>query len=147
MTDVYGRFSSLVPTGTPDALFRELEDVIDRLVGVKLFTCSRFDLKAGKAERIYTNNAEAYPLTGLKDIVPNRWTRIVLDNRRPFLATDIEGVRHVDGRAKSQGFYLFMVRKNVPHAFNIGGQERAAIIKNNSGPSIWNDVFEASQRI
>ena len=95
MTDVYGRFSSLIPTGTPSALFHELEGMIDSLVGVRLFTCSRFDLKAGKAERIYTNDAEAYPLTGLKDIVPNRWTRTVLDNRRPFLATDIEGVRDV----------------------------------------------------
>ena len=95
MTDLYNRFSSLLPTGTPDVLFQELEGIIDRLVGVRLFTCSRFDLEAGKAERIYTNNAAAYPLTGLKDIVPNRWTRIVLDSRRPFLAGQIEELRDV----------------------------------------------------
>lgn len=95
MTDVYNRFTSLVPTGTSDVLFRELEGIVDRLVGVQLFTCSRFDLQAAKAERIFTNNAEAYPLTGLKDIVPNRWTRTVLDGRQPFLAEDIEGLRDV----------------------------------------------------
>ena len=95
MTDVFGRFTSLIPTGTPEVLFGELQGIVDRLVGVQLFTCSRFDLQAGKAERIFTNNAEAYPLTGLKDIVPNRWTRTVLDGRQPFLAEDIEGLRDV----------------------------------------------------
>ncbi|WP_341366465.1 hypothetical protein [Yoonia sp. BS5-3] len=60
-----------------------------------LFTCSRFDLDAGQAERIYTSDELAYPLTGLKDIVPNRWTKTVLDGRDPFLSETVEGLRDV----------------------------------------------------
>ena len=88
-------FADLVPTAGPDTLFRALHTLCDDIVGVKLFTCSRFDLKAGQAERIYTSDAQAYPLTGLKDIVPNRWTGIVLDERRPFVSSSIEGLRDV----------------------------------------------------
>lgn len=80
---------------TPEELFRHLEEMCRALVGVKLFTCSRFDLAARTAERIYTSNEEAYPLTGMKEIVPNRWTDIVLDRREPFLAESIEELRDV----------------------------------------------------
>ena len=82
-------------TATPEDLFRRLEDMCGALVGVKLFTCSRFDLAARTAERVYTSDEEAYPLTGLKQIVPNRWTDIVLDRREPFLAESIEELRDV----------------------------------------------------
>ena len=76
-------------------MFAALHRLCDELVGTRLFTCSRFDLQAGQAERVYTSDAVAYPLTGLKDIVPNRWTSIVLDQKRPFLSPDIKGLRDV----------------------------------------------------
>ncbi|MDE0210304.1 MAG: GAF domain-containing protein, partial [Boseongicola sp.] len=82
-------------TAAPEELFRHLEDMCRALVGVKLFTCSRFHLAARTAERVYTSDEEAYPLTGLKEIVPNRWTDIVLDRREPFLAESIEELRDV----------------------------------------------------
>jgi GAF domain-containing protein len=88
-------FACAMPTATPASLFGLLNRICDDLVGVRLFTCSRFDLRAGQAERVYTNDPAAYPLTGLKEIVPNRWTGIVLDERRPFLSTHIDGVRDV----------------------------------------------------
>lgn len=88
-------FARAMPTATPASLFALLNRIFDDLVGVRLFTCSRFDLRAGQAERIYTNDPDTYPLTGLKEIVPNRWTGIVLDERRPFLSTHIDGVRDV----------------------------------------------------
>lgn len=88
-------FAHRLPDATPTELLGALHQLCDETVGVKLFTCSRFDLAAGKAERIYTNNDEAYPLTGLKNIVPNRWTQIVLDEKRPFVSSTIEGLRDV----------------------------------------------------
>ncbi len=95
MDDLTDEFDARAPKAAPEELFRRLEDMCRALVGVKLFTCSRFDLAAGTAERIHTSDEEAYPLTGLKDIVPNRWTGIVLDRREPFLATRIEELRDV----------------------------------------------------
>ncbi|MXY33436.1 MAG: GAF domain-containing protein [Boseongicola sp. SB0676_bin_33] len=95
MDDLLDEFEAGGPKAAPEDLFRRLEAMCRALVGVKLFTCSRFDLAAGVAERIYTSDEEAYPLTGLKEIVPNRWTGIVLDRREPFLATTIEELRDV----------------------------------------------------
>lgn len=94
MDDALQRFTQAVALG-PTAPFAALHTFCDETIGARLFTCSRFDLVAGQAERIYTSDAEAYPLTGLKEIVPNRWTGIVLDERRPFLATGIEELRDV----------------------------------------------------
>jgi hypothetical protein len=89
------QFAAIVPTASSDQLFAEIHRVCDALVGVKLFTCSRFNLASGNAKRIYTSNETAYPLTGLKDIVPNRWTEIVLDARAPFLAQSITDLRDI----------------------------------------------------
>lgn len=95
MDDLLNDFDAHQHTAPPEELFRRLEDMCRALVGVRLFTCSRFDLAARVAERVYTSDEEAYPLTGLKDIVPNRWTDIVLDRREPFLAASIEELRDV----------------------------------------------------
>lgn len=95
MDDAILKFANLLPTARPAELFAALHRLCDDAVGVKLFTCSRFDLDAGKAERIYTSDAKAYPLTGLKDIVANRWTSIVLDEKRAFVSSGIEGLRDV----------------------------------------------------
>ena len=95
MDDIVQTFAERLPDATPDELFAGLHELCDATLGVRLFTCSRFDIAAGKAERIYTSDDDAYPLTGLKDIVPNRWTRIVLDDRQPFLSETIEGLRDV----------------------------------------------------
>lgn len=95
MVEDLTHFAALAGTSGPDALFAELHRMCDSAVGAALFTCSRFDLKAGQAERIYTSDPAAYPLTGLKDIVPNRWTKTVLDGRQPFLSESIEGLRDV----------------------------------------------------
>lgn len=95
MDDVIHKFAGKVSEAEREDLFPMLHQLCDDLVGVRLFTCSRFDLEAGQAERIYTNDAAAYPLTGVKDIVPNRWTDIVLDQKKSFLARNIEELRDV----------------------------------------------------
>ncbi len=107
MGDAIDDFARAMPTASPATLFAIVNRIFDELVGVRLFTCSRFDLCAGQAERVYTNDPDAYPLTGLKEIVPNRWTGIVLDERRPFLSTHIDGVRDVfPDHAKIEGLGL-----------------------------------------
>jgi hypothetical protein len=68
-----------MPTAPPEFLFALLNAGLDKLVGVRLFTCFRFDLSTGQAERVETIDSEAYPLTGLKAIVPNRSSHIVFD--------------------------------------------------------------------
>ncbi|MEM1237090.1 MAG: GAF domain-containing protein [Pseudomonadota bacterium] len=95
MADLITPFAARIADAQPDEVFTALHQLCDETVGVKLFTCSRFDMTAMQAERIHTSDQQAYPLTGLKDIVPNRWTAIVLDGRKPFLADSIEELRDV----------------------------------------------------
>lgn len=95
MDDPINRFIDLVSEANSDQLFAGLHHLCDALVGVKLFTCSSVSFEAGKAERIYTSDEKSYPLTGLKDIVPNRWTEQVLVRRKPFLANSIEELRDI----------------------------------------------------
>ena len=63
------QFADRAETSRPEELFEALESLCKALVRVELFTCSRFDLDAGQAERIYSSDPAAYPLSGIKDVV------------------------------------------------------------------------------
>ncbi len=76
-------------------MFAALDQLVQREVGAIIFSCTIFDLKEGKAERVYTNQPEAYPLSGLKDIIANAWTRKVLDNGEAFVANSIAEIAEV----------------------------------------------------
>lgn len=95
MADALEAFTQASMTAPPETIYGHLQALIDALVGVRLFTCSRFDLATGTAERIHSSDPQAYPVTGRKAIVANRWTEIVLDRRRPFLATHVDEIRDV----------------------------------------------------
>jgi GAF domain-containing protein len=89
------RFFDIAQNASPDALFTELQDMVQAQVGAIIFSCSTFDLAAGLARRAYTNMPDVYPLSGLKDITPNRWTEVVLDRGETFVANTIEEIRDV----------------------------------------------------
>lgn len=95
MLDWYKKCADLAEEGDLNGLFKAIEAMCVELVGVKLFTCMTFDMTANVAQRIYTNNADAYPTFGEKPIEPNRWTKQVLDGREPFLATSVKELRDI----------------------------------------------------
>lgn len=95
MLDWYDNFVELAEQGDAIGLFQSLEAQCNELIGVKLFTCMTFDREAGVARRVYTNDAEAYPTFGEKPVEPNRWTKLVLDQRQPFLATTVAELRDI----------------------------------------------------
>ncbi len=86
------RFSALAETGSVDQIFAGLEAWVLHDVGAIIFSCSTFDLAARNSRRIYTNQPEAYPVSGLKDIIPNAWTAQVLDARKPFVANTLADI-------------------------------------------------------
>ena len=82
--------SVIASEGKSDDVFRALdEDMISR-VGVKVFSCSTFDLATKKSARIFTNRPDIYPVSGVKEIITNIWTRTVLDAHETFVANTIE---------------------------------------------------------
>lgn len=48
-----------------------------------------------QARRVYTNMPKAYPVSGLKQIVPNDWTRCVLDGQQTFVTNSLDRIRDV----------------------------------------------------
>lgn len=96
LSDDLNAFQKIAETAS-DApqVFRALETFCQSQVGVKLFSCSIFDLKTRQAKRAYTNDDVNYPLSGLKDIQQSRWTDAVLDRGEIFVANDVDGFKDV----------------------------------------------------
>ena len=88
-------FAATAETGTPDQIFAALESLVQTEVGAVIFSCSTFDLRSGQSRRIYTNLPLIYPVSGLKEIIPNIWTKQVLDGGKSFVANTIEQIRQV----------------------------------------------------
>lgn len=94
----YERFANAVRNDGWTSLFPALEELCQAYVGHRLFSCSIFRMngpESGVAARIYTNDPVNYPLSGLKEIVPNRWTRQVISERKIFVANTVEGFSDV----------------------------------------------------
>jgi hypothetical protein len=88
-------FTAIAETGTTDQIFAGLESWVQQDVGAVIYSCSTFDLVARNSRRIYSNLPEIYPVSGLKDIVPNRWTEQVLDARKTFVANALDEIAQV----------------------------------------------------
>jgi len=80
---------------TPDAAYRALQTLTQKIVGARLFTVMTVDMAAGLARRAYTSDAVSYPGSGTKPIVRNDWFEIVHTERRPFVANTIEDIAKV----------------------------------------------------
>lgn len=85
-------FTELAETGSTDQIFAGLEAWVQQDVGAVIYSCSTFDLASGKSRRIQTNLPDIYPVSGLKDIVPNTWTAQVLGARKAFVANTLDEI-------------------------------------------------------
>jgi hypothetical protein len=75
--------------------WKALEDLAQSVVGHKLFTVMTVDMAAGLARRAYSNQPAAYPVSGTKPILHNRWFEIVHAQQRSFVANSIEDIATV----------------------------------------------------
>lgn len=67
---------------TPDQVFAALHDAM----GGRLFTVTVQDAAAGVVRRAYSSHPLDYPVSGTKPLQPDRWSRQVLLEGRPFVA-------------------------------------------------------------
>lgn len=91
----YRNFISATENGPPADIFAELDALVQMDVGAIIFSCSTFDRTTQKAKRVYTNQPDAYPVSGLKEIVPNRWTEHVLEQGKTFVANTLTEIAEV----------------------------------------------------
>ena len=74
---------------TAEAAFDALYAFVKAAVPARLFTVSQSDMDTMIARRAYTNNAEAYPVSGEKKINPDRfWHRIHVE-QETYVENDI----------------------------------------------------------
>ena len=81
--------------GQPETTFRALERLVDRTIGVKLFTLMEVDHVRNVAWRSYTNMADAYPVFGEKPRMQNKWSDIVDGRHQTFVANSIDEIAEV----------------------------------------------------
>ncbi|WP_237153906.1 GAF domain-containing protein [Oryzibacter oryziterrae] len=87
----------LAAAQTPDAPWSALQELTEKLVGVKLFTIMTVDMVAEVARRAYSSNPEAYPVSGTKPIHYDSWFETVHLQQRPFIANTIADISEVFG--------------------------------------------------
>jgi len=92
MTDLT---QALAQPGQPQPTFRALEALVDRTIGIKLFTLMEIDPARGVARRSYSNRPDAYPTSGEKPIEPNAWTAQVEGRHETFVANSIAEIAAV----------------------------------------------------
>ncbi len=72
-----------------------LHQLVENNIGVRLFTLTTFDISSGKAQRIYSNMPNDYPVSGVKDIAEGPWTEAVITKGNVFVANTIKEISKV----------------------------------------------------
>jgi len=96
MTTLSESFASILEErNQPQPTFEALEQLVDKTIGVKLFTLMEIDRAKGVARRNYSNQPTAYPVSGEKPIQQNEWTEIVQVRHETFVANTIDEIARV----------------------------------------------------
>ena len=78
---------------SPDALFAAIAEIARRRVDAGLVTAMRHDEAASTVERIYSSNAQAYPVGGRKVKQESDWSRHVLVEHRVLVSAGDDAIR------------------------------------------------------
>lgn len=70
---------------SPEAIYRALHTQ----TGGRLFTVTVLDRAAGLARRVYTSDADAYPVSGTKSMSQGAWTEQVVERGEVFVANTV----------------------------------------------------------
>lgn len=81
--------------GQPNRAYAALEKLVKDVVGVKLFTIMTSDTTDKLSERIYSNMADVYPVSGTKPYNETEWSEIALNRQETFVANTIEDIAKV----------------------------------------------------
>ena len=77
----------------PQHIFEALDALMKDEIGHILFTVLRQHQDPRELERLYTNQPEAYPVAGRKQIIPSAWTDQVLERGEPYIGVNADDIR------------------------------------------------------
>jgi len=104
--------------GQPQSICAALEQVSAATIGHRLFTVMRFDAARMEVERLYSNDATAYPIGGRKQKKETAWGDHVLRDMQVFRGIDADAIRWAfDDHEKILGLGLGSVL-NIPVVFD-----------------------------
>lgn len=87
--------NALAAATTPGQAYDALCDLMQTVVGARLFTVMTVDMATELAQRSYTSDPVNYPTSGTKPITRNSWFAIVHDRHECFVANTIEEIAEV----------------------------------------------------
>lgn len=77
------------------AVFPILGELVQKLIGTGLLTCSVYDMTARQSRRIYTENAAAYPVGGYKPLSEGAWAEQVLERHEIYATLSIAEIAEI----------------------------------------------------
>ena len=84
--------SALAASGQPLTMYRAVEALSGKAIGLRLFTIMRLVCRGASVERVYSSNPAAYPVGGRKQKAETKWADQVLRDRKMFLALTPEDI-------------------------------------------------------
>ncbi|MGI9506301.1 MAG: GAF domain-containing protein [Geminicoccaceae bacterium] len=90
MTDLAPLVAALAEPDPRVATFEALRQLAYDLLDLKQFTMMTVDQERGVAQRVFSDDPEAYPVGGEKPILENAWTETVLIRHETFVGNSIE---------------------------------------------------------
>jgi len=75
------------------SLYAAIDELVQEVIGHRLFTLMRVHEASSEVERIYSSSTAAYPVGGRKDKRDTPWSRAVLDRGEVFVARTPDEVR------------------------------------------------------
>jgi GAF domain-containing protein len=79
--------------GGREGLFRSIDQALGELVGHKLFTVLYTSADAQQVIRLYSNQPQAYPVSGAKKMGPTPWGDLVITRGQPYIGNDAEDIK------------------------------------------------------
>ena len=77
----------------PMATFRALDAAMNAVIGHKLLTVLIYHEALQETERFYSNNLDAYPIAGRKQVRPTSWTEQLLICQNCYIGYNADDIR------------------------------------------------------
>ncbi|MBI1217781.1 MAG: GAF domain-containing protein [Rhodobacteraceae bacterium] len=86
---------ALAAATAPADAFAALDVLVQAVLPVKLVSVTTVEKGGALARRSYSNMPGPYPVSGTKDVEPNRWTEAVIDRGETFVANTLADIATV----------------------------------------------------
>jgi len=88
-------YDAITNNAAPHSAWSAFQELADQTVGAKLLTFMDVDMENNVAQRSYSSDQQAYPVSGKKPITRDDWFDVVHTQNKVFVANTISGLADV----------------------------------------------------